>query len=209
MHVLTLSAHRDWLRRATSARPPTWRHRGSAHGARQLQQSRTDAPALGRGGAATVAPSSLTAMGMKRSLIPDSVNTVRSGTRTRKGCSWERSSAAVSPPIKLREEEDEKHLEMSGGYPEGNLVKDVHSNIVCVFWAGTMSAVCASTVVSHRYLSPSHFVLFILRTPPAGSPFKGTVPVFFSISLCPQSKLPQNQINAATTCITNINLLLT
>lgn len=29
------SAHRDWLRRATKARPLAWRHRGSACGARQ------------------------------------------------------------------------------------------------------------------------------------------------------------------------------
>lgn len=95
-------------------------------------------------------PSSLTAMGEKRSLIPDSLNTVRPETRTIKGCSWERTSSVVSSQIKLREEEeeDEKHLEMRSGSPEGNLVKDVRSNLECVFWAGTMSAVCVPTVVS-------------------------------------------------------------
>lgn len=98
-------------------------------------------------------PSSLTAMGAKRSLSPDSLKAVRPETRTIKGCSWERTSSAVSPPIKLREEEEEEdHLEMRSGSPEGNLVKDVRSNRVCVFWAGTMSAVCVRAVVSPSQL---------------------------------------------------------
>lgn len=42
---------------------------------------------------------------------------------------------SFSPPLRLREEveEDEKHLEMRSGSPEGNSHKDVRSPLICVF----------------------------------------------------------------------------
>lgn len=161
-------AHRDWLRRATKTRPP-----GDVTAAVPVALgSATSEPHWrawsGARRRSHRGPPSLTAMGVKRSLTPDSLNAVRPETRTIKGCSWELTSSAVSPPIELREEEEEEkdHLEMRSGSPEGNLVKDVRSNRVCVFWAGTMSAVCVRAVVSPSQLpQPRSLCLLYSKDP--------------------------------------------
>lgn len=185
----------DWLRRAANSRPPVptsprqcpWRSAA-------LKESRTDEP--GRGEAAIPAwLSSIIAMGittafsLNQALIPYYLKPVRLETRTIKRCSWEccRTSSASLLQVgrgggrrgweTSRDEKSFSNRQLGQGRSFGPHQCFLNQDDGC--------HVCVRSGESITFYSPPClFLLFILRAPPAGSRFKGTVHVFVS----PQNK---------------------
>lgn len=180
----------DWLRRVAAPAPLRLRHRGSVRGAlRRWQRAALHTDKPGRGEAAVPArPSSIIAMGittaffLNQALIPYYLKPVHLETRTIKQCSWDcrctRARLSFSPPVSWgggwETSRDEKcfYRRQLG---QGRLL-DPH-----LYFLNQDHACheCVRSGESVTFYAPCLFLFFILRTRPAGSPLKGTVPVFF------------------------------
>lgn len=147
-------AHRDWLRRASKARPHGWRHRGSACGARQRDSTAALTSLVW--GEAAQPPWPLISYrygseakpepGLFERGPPGDADDKRLQLRANQLCRLT-SDKAQGRGGGGGPSRDEKWFSR-GQLGQGRSLEPC----VCVFWAGTMSAVCVRAVVSPSQL---------------------------------------------------------